>query len=439
MRGSPRRPPRYLPVIALLGLAVALAAVVAAVLYPAVPRVLVMATGPAGSAYADFGRRYQAILARQGVRLTIRDTAGSVENLSLLANRKSGVDVAFAENGLTDPERTHDLVSLGTVAFEPVWIFRRDEGLAPSGHLNELRGKRISIGPAGGGTRDLARKLLARNGIDDSNADLLSFAPEAAAAQLLQGGIEVAIILTSVDAPAVRQLLASPDISLISLTRVDAYTAIYPFLSKLTLPAGAVDLANNRPPADVRMVATKTSLLVRRDLPPAVQYLLLDAATEIHAPPELFHRAGEFPSAQAIDWPLSSNARQFYKSGMPFLQHYLPLWLAVLTEQLAILLIPLAAIVYPLLRAVPAVYGWGVRQRVYRLYGELKVLELKLEEHDGERRPETLLTELSELENRVGRLRVPASFAPMVYTLRRNVTLVRARAEAEPRPPVNAG
>jgi TRAP transporter TAXI family solute receptor len=418
--------PRYLRLIAVLILFVALAAVAATFLYPAVPRVLVMATGPVGSAYSDFGRRYQELLARQGVRLTLLNTAGSIKDLSLLATRQSGVGIAFAENGLTRSEETRDLVSLGTVAYEPLWIFCRDKRLALSDQLNELHGKRISIGPAGGGTQDLALKLLARNGVNGSNTELLSLSPEAAAEQLAQGTIDVAIILTSIDAPVVQQLLSSPEISLISLQRADAYIAVYPFLSKLILPAGAIDLANNRPPADVELLATKTSLVVRRDLQPAVQYLVLDAATVIHSPPELFRKAGEFPAAEAIDWPLSRDARQFYKSGMPFLQHYLPLWLAVLTEQLAILLIPLAAVVYPLIRALPAIYGWEVRRRIYRLYGELKVLELRIEDNN-ERRSEPLLAELSKLEGRVARLRVPASFAEMAYTLRRNMDLVRAR------------
>jgi TRAP transporter TAXI family solute receptor len=427
VRDSPWLPLRYLPFISILILSVAIAAVIAAVLYPAVPRVLVMATGPVGSANSEFGRRYQEILARKGVRLTLMNTAGAITNLSLLGNRQSGADIAFVENGLVPPEPHRDLVSLGTVAFEPVWIFGRDKRLAFSDQLNELRGKRISIGPVGGGTQDLARQLLARNGINDSNSELLSLSPEAAAAQLAQGSIDVAIILTSVDAPAVQQLLGSPDITLISLKRADAYIAIYPFLSKLILPAGAIDLANNRPPADVELLATKTSLVVRRDLQPAIQYLLLAAATEIHSPPELFHKAGEFPAAEAIDWPLSEDARQFYKSGMPFLQHYLPLWLAVLAERAAILLIPLAAVVYPLLRALPALYGWGVRQRIYRLYGELKVLELKLADENNKQRSEALLAELSQLEGRVARLRVPVSFAEMVYDLRRNTDLVRTR------------
>ena len=238
------------------------------------------------------------------------------------------------------------------------------------------------------------------------------------------------MILTSFDAPAVQRLLGSPEIHLISLRRAVAYTALYPFLSKLVLPAGAVDFARNRPPDDVEMIATKTSLAVRRDLPPAVQYLLLDAATDIHSPPALFHNASQFPAAEAIDLPLGENARRYYKSGMPFLQHYLPLWLAVLTEQLFILLIPMAAVAYPLIRALPAVYGWGVRRRIHRLYGELKMLEIEFEDHPDEQRSRVLLAELSRLEGRVARLWVPDSFAHMAYTLRRNLQLVRRRVAA---------
>lgn len=380
--------PRYLSLTTIIVVFATLSGVVAAFFFPTLPSVLVMATGPAGSVYSEFDQRYQEILARQGVHLTLQSTAGAIENLSLLGDGQSGVSIALVESGLTNPRRSPDLVSLGTFAFEPLWIFCRGGQIASSARLNELRGKRLSIGPAGSGTQDVVIRLLAQNGIDVSNAELLPLAPDVAAVQLAKGAIDVAIILTSFDAPAVKQLLGSPDVSLISLTRADAYIALYPFMSKLILPSGAVDLAHNRPPADVQMLALKTSLIVRRDLPPAVQYLLLDAATEIHSPPELFQKAGEFPAAEMIDLPLSENARRFYKTGMPFLQHYLPLWLAVLTEQLAILLIPVAGVAYPLLRGLPAIYAWGVQRRIYSLYGELKLFELKLEDREREQSSE---------------------------------------------------
>ena len=274
--------------------------------------------------------------------------------------------------------------------------------------------------------RQLSLELLARSGVDENNTQLLPSTAAEAAAQLIGGDIDAAMIVASADAPAVRQLLASPGIGLVSLSQADAYVALYPYLSKVVLPEGFADLSQDRPRAAVEMVAVKASLIVRDDLPSPVQYLLLDAAERIHGPPGVFQRAGEFPAAEATDLPLSDNARQFYKSGLPFLQRYLPLWLAILVEQLAITLLPLVAVAYPLLQTLPAAYGWGVRRRIYRLYGELKLLELRLEDHG---RDAAALAELSRLEQRVKRLRVPASFAHMLYTLWQDIGIVRTRLD----------
>jgi hypothetical protein len=216
-------------------------------------------------------------------------------------------------------------------------------------------------------------------------------------------------------------------VQLASFMRADAYVALYPYLNKVILPAGVGDLARNRPPTDVVLLAPKASLAVRSDLHPAIQYLLLDAAQEIHGRPGIFQRAGEFPAAESVDLPLTDNARQFYKSGRPFLQRYLPFWLAVLVGRLLIILVPLIGVLYPLLRLMPTLYGWAMRRRIFRLYGELKLLETEL----IRRRPDSDVTDLAgrldRLEERAGRFRVPAAFASMLYMFRGHIAQVRAR------------
>jgi hypothetical protein len=214
-------------------------------------------------------------------------------------------------------------------------------------------------------------------------------------------------------------------VRLLPLRRADAYVAFYPELSKVVLPAGFADLTRDRPATDVPIVAVKTNLVVRRDLPSPVQYLLLEAATRIHAAPGVFQKAGEFPAEEVTDLPLSEDARDFYKSGSPLLQRHLPLWLAILVKQLAITLIPVAAVAYPLLRTLPGIYGWGMRRRIYMLYGELKLLELTLEDRDRANRA-AALSDLSRLEHRAAHLRVPISFAHLLYTLRQDIGIVRA-------------
>jgi TRAP-type uncharacterized transport system substrate-binding protein len=413
--------------IAAAVLLVAAVAVVLAIINPTPPRTVVMTTGSAGSAYSEVAERYREILARDGVELRLVPSAGGVENLNRLRDPRTGVSVGFIQGGITNARKSPELVSLGTVFYEPLWFFYRDVQLSRG--LSELRGKRISIGPEGSGTRALTLELLARNGIDQSFAELLPFTPEMAGEKLLSGQIQAAIMLTSWDSPVVRRLVAATDVDLVSFPRTDAYVALYPFLNKLLLPTGVGDLAKNRPPRDVVLIAPKASLVVRRDLHPAIQYLLLDAASEIHEGPGIFHKAGQFPAAEATDLPLSSSAHQFYKSGRPFLQRYLPFWLAVLAGQLLILAIPVVGVLYPMLRLAPAVYGWGMRRRIYRLYGQLKFLEIELDRRRPEQDVTDLVGKLDRLEERANHLRVPAAFAHMLYTLRMHMSIVRTRIE----------
>jgi TRAP-type uncharacterized transport system substrate-binding protein len=407
-------------------LLVAAIAVTVSMFNPTPPRTVVMTTGSAGSAYSEVAERYREILARDGVELRLLPSAGAVENLNRLSDPRSGVSVGFVQGGITNAQKSPELVSLGTVFYEPLWFFYR--GVQIDRGLSGFRGKRMSIGPEGSGARALTLELLARNGIDQAFAELLPFPPEVASEKLLSGEIQAAM-LTSWESPVVRRLVAATDVDLVSFPRTDAYVALYPFLNKLVLPSGVGDLATNRPPRDVILIAPKASLVVRRDLHPAIQYLLLDAASEIHGGPGIFNKAGQFPAAEATDLPLSNSARQYYKSGRPFLQRYLPFWLGVLVGQLLVLAIPVVGVLYPMLRLAPALYGWGMRRRIFRLYGQLKFLELELDQRRPEQDVTDLVGKLDRLEARANHLRMPAAFAHLLYTLRMHVNLVRARVE----------
>jgi NMT1-like family len=274
--------------------------------------------------------------------------------------------------------------------------------------------------------------LLKLNGVDEHVAEFLSLPADQAAAALLRGDIEAMMTVASWDTPVVRTLLASSEISLANFPRADAYVALYPYLTKLLVPTGVGNMATNRPPSDVTLLAPKAELVVRNDLHPAIEFLLLQAATEVHSDPGIFQKAGEFPAAEQADLPLSPDARQFYKSGGSFLQRYLPFWLAVLASRLLVLLIPLMGVAYPLLRIAPALYGWSMRRRIFRLYGELKLIERDLETQTG-RGTQEVLQQLLRLEDRANRQHVPVGFAHFLYQLRNHIGLVRARLLEHPR------
>jgi TRAP transporter TAXI family solute receptor len=405
-------------------------AIAATIVYlgPFPPRVVVMSTGTPGGAYDEVARRYRSILARSHVELRLVPSAGAVENLQRLGDAESDVSVAFVQNGLTSEADSPDLVSLGTVSYEPLWLFYR--GAAPGLHLEGLRGRKVSIGPEGSGSRALALELLSLNGIGLGDAQLLPLALAESGEQLVAGKIDATFLVTSWDAPLVRRLLADTRVQLESFSRANAYVMLDPFLNRLTLPAGGGSLAADRPPSDVTLLAPKSSLVVRADLHPAIQYLLLDAASEVHSGAGVFHKSGQFPAAEQFDVPLSPEARQFYKSGRPFLQRYLPFWLAVLAGRLLVLSIPVIGVAYPLLKLVPAVYAWSMRRRVFKLYGELRSIELELASTLGTSRTETsreeLLDRLNRLEQIASHLRLPTGFADLHYTLRQHIDHVKA-------------
>ena len=229
-----------------------------------------------------------------------------------------------------------------------------------------------------------------------------------------------------------RRLIAAPDVTLANFPRADAYVALDPFMNKVVVPTGVGDLANNRPPVDTALLAPKASLAVRKDLHPALQYLLLEAASEVHAVPGIFHRAAQFPAPETIDLPLSDEARQFYKTGRPWLQRNLPLGLAVFVERLLILLIPIVGVFYPALRLLPPLYAWIVQRRIVRLYGELKLIEAGLDDRSAEPEKADLLGRLDSLERSANQLRVPVLFSATLYTLKHHIGLVRQRLERRP-------
>lgn len=389
---------------------------------PAPPDSFVMSTGNAQGAYHAVAVRYQEILAREGITVELRPSAGSVENLERLADEASDVEAGLFQAGTGRAEDYPNLVSLGSVYFEPVWIFYRGADLGDQ--LRHLRDKRIAIDAVGSGTRALATQLLLVNRAwNPSRA--LDLGGSAAANALRQGSIDAAVLIGPPDSPAIRSLLLDARIKLMSFSRAAAYTKAFPFLSEVMLPEGAIDIMRNIPPRNVTLLAPTANVLVTEAFHPALADLMMEAMNEVHRLPGVFQKAGEFPAPRNADFPLSAEAERYYKSGPPFLQRYLPFWAATLASRILVLLVPLIAVLIPLMRVTPLLYAWRVRSRIYRWYGELKFLEHELSDRFDRAHMDDYLKRLNDLELRAYRRAIPAAFTPEVYTLRQHIDLVR--------------
>lgn len=439
------RPVRARPAVVLAALATTVALVAATMaLRPGAPRRVAIATGGAATTFYRFGRAYQDILRRSGVHLEVESETSTADNVRRVEDRRSGVDVAIVHGGTLETEvegedaddpdaiqRRHpDLVTLGTLFCEPLWIFHRLPG-EPS-TLNALVGKRIAVGRKGSITNNLVQLVLKTGGIPLSAVKLVEMRGTEAPAALARGDVDAVIVSAPIEAKPVQDLWRTPGAQLMSLSQAEAYTRRLPWLGQVTLPAGGLDIAANLPPHDVKLLASGANLVVRRSLHPGIVYLLLTAATQVHAGANAFQRYGEFPSLAYADLPVHDSARRYFKEGPSLLYRHLPFWLASILDRIGVVL-PAIALVLSIARYAPPALDWVVRNRINRCYGELRYLEDELDRAPAGADVAPLAARLEAIEARVAGLSAPVSASDRIYTLKSHVLLVRDKLAARSR------
>jgi TRAP-type uncharacterized transport system substrate-binding protein len=392
------------------------------------PHTLTISSGPKGSSFENIAERYVKILARSGIKLNVLTSAGSLENLNRMSDPKSHVDIALIQSGLTPGTDTDDLESLGGMFYEPLLIFYRSP--KPLQRLSELGSQRIAIGPEGSGTRFLALALLKANEIVPGSLTVLSdLEGEAARAALLHRQVDAIFLTGDSASPAtIREMVHTEGIRLFEFAQADAYVRRFSYLSKLTVPAGAFDLGENLPSADINLLAPTVELVAHSNLHPALCDLLIEAATQVHGHASLLQSAGRFPSPLIHTFPLSSEAARYYKSGdRSFIYRYLPFWLASVLSRLLIVIVPLFVVIVPSLRYVPLLYRWRIDSRIHRRYGDLMELERQTLGALTDEVRAQLLERLEAIEKSVISRKMPGSHAEQVYILREHIDFVRRK------------
>ena len=409
-------------------------------LQPNPPRRVVLATGPEQSDYAEIGKRYAAALKRHHIELVLRATNGSSANRRLLRDAKEKVDFGFVRGGSSEVIQAEEekgtglpLVALGSLFFEPVWIFYRSEAARKLPgkkleRLDQMRGWRVNAGGRGAGSTNLFVKLLDANGLAREDVKIQRLDLTQAAIALFNNELDAVTLVSAPESPILQMLLRTPGIGLFEFTQAEAYARRFGYLSAVTLPRGIVDFSHDVPTHDTPLIAPTTMLVARADTHPALVQLFVQAAHEIHAEPGWFARNGQFPSKEDIEFPLAPEAERFFKNGAPLMQRYLPFWLANLIDRMWVALVSIIALLIPLARVVPPMYNFRIRSRVFRWYRQLRQIEDSLSA--GKTPVADLLAELNSLDTKAERITVPLSYTDELYSLRSHIALVRERLSA---------
>lgn len=428
-------------------LALALLALAYGWLDPNPPKQVRLATGPAQSAYAEFGTRYAKALAASGITVQLVPSEGSSDNLQML--RDGRADLGFVQGGsnASQGQQESGIESLGSLFVEPLWLFYQTEAaarLTPDGVLGglpQLKELRVNVGTAGSGVPLLMDKLFDVNRVDVTTLKLSRLEQTPATVAFLNGEMDALVFASAPESPMVQMLLQTPGVKLMDFSQNEAYSRRFSFLAPVSLPRGVVDLAGNVPPQDVRLVAPTTTLLARDGVHPAILQLFSQASLKIHGTAGWFSRAHEFPNVANTEFPLATEAERTIRNGVPLLQRYLPFSLANLMERMWLALGIIIAVLLPLGRIVPPLYQFRIRSRVFRWYGRLKTIEDQLtaippkqqaasQPVAPQKTPEfiaRLVSELDELEAHVAKVTVPLSYADELYSLRNHIDHLRIK------------
>lgn len=390
---------------------------------PSPPKQVTLATGPAQSAYDEFGKRYATELKAFGIEVRLVPSEGAAQNLQWLTEGR--VDLGFVQGGnatATNGEPPQ-LLSLGSLFVEPLWLFYRSN--KPLHALTDVSHLRMNVGTVGSGVPHLMDRLFDLNRMEPASLQLAHLAQTPATVAFLNGELDALLFASAPESHMVQMLLQTPGVRLLNFAQNEAYSRRFSFLTPVTLPRGVVDLANDVPAQDVKLIATTTTLLARHEVHPALLQLFSQTALVLHGASGWFSRTREFPSASHTEFSVSAEAQRVIANGVPLLQRYLPFAYANLIERMWLALGIILAVLLPLSRIVPPLYQFKIRSRVFRWYGQLREIEARASL--GHEPLESLMKELAQLEARVGKITVPLSYADELYALRNHIDLVRQK------------
>ena len=421
-----------LPWQVLLGTLALFAVIIAVFLIanPPPPKSITVATGAEGGTYSEYGARYKAFFAKRGITLNLVPTRGAQENLELLQNPASPVQVAFMQSGLIDPTQSDGLETLGSIGYEPIWVFYRGED--KNGRLQmltDLTGHKIAIGEKGSGTYTEAMHMLSLNGLDTS-PNIVAMPSNEAVSAIERGDINAIFLIQGVQSGNIQRLLRNPALHLANFVRAEAYAQNIPYLERLVIPMGGLDLKRNFPPANTQLIATTTELIIKSDLHPALQMLFMQAAREINGKEGFFTKRGEFPSFRGSGLTESRQAALYYQKGLPFLMNYLPFWLAEFFHRTLFFILPVLIIAFPVIKYLPEIWEKRMRDRINTVYARLEKLEQEISETSVDTNDDALqrryLAQLDDIEQLAFKLKHSKAHSLEYYTLRGHIDYVRS-------------
>lgn len=309
-----------------------------------------------GSSY-EGGDWYKAaiksseFLKKKGLDSEVVVTEGAVDNVNRLIDPNNPINATFTYGMALNEAQRNQIVSLGSVSYDPVWIFYRKDRIPHLESPRDLANYRVSMGPHGSGSYEIGKILMDVYGIQvEGNDHFISDEFEVSHQRFMDGKTDALIMVATVLDPIVQDILRTPAVELYSFSNADAFDKRFNSFEAVRLPAGSVSIYPQIPARDVSLVATTTSVVVKKDMHPDLQLAFLMTMKQINRSAQnlFFAKRNEFPAYMDPVVPISPVAARFYDYGPPETMRYLPFWIAGFVDRAWLLLLGLVAVFYPL-------------------------------------------------------------------------------------------
>ena len=399
------------------------------VVRPLPPFHLKLATGQPNSSLEALGKKYADYFEKNGVRLELISTAGAYENTELLKQGK--VDAAFSLGGNVVDKDSPNVVSLGSVEYQPFWMFYRGAEYDGTNPSKFFENKVFSVNIPGSGTRHLTEKIISMHGIKiEDSKNLISLSSGESVEALLSRKIDGVFLVAGIESNTIQKIVADPSIHIFSFPVAEAYAKRLKYLDVLQLPRGSFDLVRVVPSQNTQLVATTTTILADRNLHPAIQHLFLNSARKIDDSGQAFFtRSGGFPAYIARDFPISAVAERYYAKGPPALDGYVSFWIASFFDQIWFILFAVFAIGYPMTKIFPNYRALYAKLCMADCFEELTKVDVNLVRVSTREEFQDKLDKFDSIENRINHLWVPSGLRDDFYNLKNAVEIVRLKTE----------
>ena len=364
--------------------------------------------------YASMVEAIKDYFEKEGFLVESVPSVGSIQNAELLAEPDSNVDIAFIQGGAIDKELASKVQSLGSIAYEPVWIFYQKSLGKEITTLKDLAKYRVGVGPEKGGTRPLVKELFLLDGISiENNPNFVVDAYDKNDSDFMEGKLDAIVVVTPFLDPSIQKLLRDPRAVLFNFDLAPAYVKKVSHIEEVTVPKASIDIQKMIPPKNVRVIATTTSLAVRKDFNKDLQFLMLVAMKNLNRNPDMlfFSRRQEFPAYMDPTIEASPVALKFYDYGIPEIMRNLPHSISGFANRFWVLMLSIATIIYTLTKF--NVKLRAVRYRVKHRVGYQRLLEFEKMISTQELQPSSykeILAEIDELNMSLAKEKVPVGF-----------------------------